>query len=109
MSRLPLLCEALKRMTAATKTIKYGDRVVPIIQRDWKSDGGKSPYPETHTLKAGEHWKNGRTENKFSEHYVLLEGDVIVYPEDRQLGLKYIPVGAAIARELKAEGAVWAI
>ena len=96
-------------MTAATRTIKYGDKQVPVIERSWKSDGGKSPYPETHRLKPGEHWKDGRTENKFSEHFAVLEEDVIVYPEDRQFGLKYIPAGAAIARELKAEGAVWAI
>lgn len=96
-------------MTAQPKTIKYGDKRVPVIERDWTSDGGKSPYPETHKLKPGEHWKDGRTENKFSEHYVLLGNGVIVYPEDREFGLKYIPAGAAIARELKAEGAVWAI
>lgn len=105
----PLGRDLIERMAAGNRTIRYGDKHVPVVERDWKSDGGKSPYPETHKLKVGEHWKDGWTENKFSEHYVLLEGDVIVYPEDRQFGLKYIPAGAAIARELKAEGALWAI
>lgn len=80
-----------------------------MIARNWKSDGGKNPYFETHNLRPGEHWQDGATENKFSEHDVVLGGDVIVYPDDRRRGLRYIPAGAAIARELVADGAVWAI
>jgi hypothetical protein len=92
-----------------TKTIRYGDKLVPVLERPWKSDGGKSPYPETHNLKPGQHWTEGRTENQFSEHYVMLGENVIIYPDDLPRGVASIPVGAAIARELQSDGARWAV
>src|SRR5580693_9090302 len=90
-------------------TIRYGNEDVPIFRRNWTSAGGNVPYPATFKLRVGEHWKNAPKAPEYSEHYVLLRDDVIVYPQDRQLGLQYIPAGAAIARELVVEGASSAV
>jgi hypothetical protein len=91
------------------RTIKYGDREVPVIERGWRSSGGRPPYPQTYALKPGQRWKTAPTTMKQSEHYVVLEDGVIIYPQDRIEGIDAIPVGAAIARELIAEGAQWAV
>jgi hypothetical protein len=54
----------------------------------------------------------------FNQHYVSLplssdraleEGSPLVYPDDVALGVAYIPPEAAIARELRRDGAAWVI
>jgi hypothetical protein len=97
-------------------------RDVSIIQRRWKP-AGKVPFREVCKLTPGQHWLDAPeapTASNYSQHYVLLQDPmpmasitswtpVIIYPEDRQLGLQYIPAEIAIARELITEGALCAV
>src|ERR1700722_5123572 len=93
----------------AIRTIRYGDRMVPIIERHWKTSGGKPPYPKTYALKPGQHWKDAPLTMDQWEHYVMLDETVISYATDATTEVKAIPVGAAIARELIEEGAAQAV
>ena len=77
-------------------TISWGDDQVPVLQRNWRRHAGRLPYRKTYRLKPGERWHDAPTTDAQWEHYVELSGDVI-------------PAGAAIARELLAEGAVTAL
>ncbi|MBI4782245.1 MAG: hypothetical protein HY785_13140 [Oscillatoriophycideae cyanobacterium NC_groundwater_1537_Pr4_S-0.65um_50_18] len=78
------------------RTIKYGDAEVPVIERFWKV-AERLPYRKTYSLKPGQHWKDAGVTSKQWESYVLLDDG------------EAIPVGAAIARELLAEGASFAV
>ena len=70
-----------------TRTIQYGDRIVPVQVREWVS-GERLPYRKTYALKPGQHWRDAPETQKQSEHYVHLTDG------------QSIPVGAMIAREL---------
>lgn len=75
-------------------TIRYGSTDVPLLERDWpevRADG----YRKTYSLRPGQHWLEADVSDKQGELYTSIDGDVV-------------PVGAAIARELLAEGATWA-
>ena len=79
------------------QTINYGDIEVPLLKRDWKLTPERVPYSRTDLLTPGQRWQDAPTSHTLWESYVCL-------PEGS------IPVGAVIARELKAEGAtisVW--
>jgi hypothetical protein len=88
-----------------------------IIRRSWESTGTAVPYPNTHDLKIGEHWwRDAPRGAGFTQHFVrLLSGraprpeDPIIYEADLGAGVSYIPPEAAIARELLASGAAWAV
>ncbi|HVF70036.1 MAG TPA: hypothetical protein VM940_00325 [Chthoniobacterales bacterium] len=74
-------------------TILWGDDQVAVLQRDWIRHATRLPYRKTYRLKAGQRWHDAPTTAAQWEHYVEFDDDII-------------PVGAAIARELLAEGAV---
>lgn len=77
---------------SALRTIKYGDELVPVLERRWLRRKEMTPYFRTDLLTTGQCWKDAPTRGKFTEHYV-------------QDGGQPLPVGVAIARELKADGA----
>lgn len=71
-------------MNATPKTITYGDRQVPVLERSWQT-AARSPYKMTYKLKPGHHWKDAPVTNGQFENYVLWgDGQVV-------------PIGAAIA------------
>ena len=77
-------------------TIRWGDDEVPVFQRDWHRHADRLPYRKTYRLKPGDLWHDAPvTENQW-ENYV-------------RAGNEVISAGAAIARELLAEGAVTAL
>ena len=88
-----------------------------VIRRAWESTGTVVPYPNTHDLKLGDHWwRDPLRGPKFTQHFVRLPHgraatpeDPIVYDDDLAAGVAYIPPEAAIARELLASGAAWAV
>jgi hypothetical protein len=77
-------------------TIKYGDEEVPVIERFLKP-AERLPYRKTYRLKPGQHWEEAPVTSAQLEHYVLFDDG------------KAVPVGAVIARELRAEGASSAV
>ena len=79
-------------MTAASKSIIYGDIEVPILERDWLRTRERLPYRKTYLLKPGQHWHDAPSTPTLWEHYV-------------QLADGAVPAGTLIARELVAEGA----
>ncbi len=81
---------------ALARTIKYGDAIVPVIERSW-AIAERQPYRKTYSLKPGQHWKDAPVTPAQWENYVLLDDG------------KVAPVGAVIARELHAEGASFAV
>lgn len=93
---------------------------IPTLRRYWHSTGTNVPYRGIHDLKVGEFWwSDNPRPTKFTQHYVSirdleagssdLEHQPLLYEEDIARGLDYIPAEAAIARELLALGAEWAI
>jgi hypothetical protein len=86
----------VRSVEALGKTIKYGDEHVPLLERQWRRRRAMTPYYRTDLLKPGESWRNAPVRGKYTEHYV-------------QLGDGPIPVGVAIARELRDEGASVAV
>ena len=78
------------------QTIVYGDLEVPLLKRDWKLTPQRLPYFRTDLLTPGQRWQDAQISHTLWESYVYLPDGPI-------------PVGAAIARELKAEGATTAI
>ena len=81
-----------KSRKGTEKTIELGGELVPVVTRDWVS-GEREPYRKTYSLKPGQHWLDAEVTPNQWEHYVVTR--------DGQ-----IPVGAMIARELIAEGAL---
>jgi hypothetical protein len=77
-------------------TILWGDDQVPVLQREWRRHATRLPYRKTYSLKVGDRWHDAPTTIDQWEHYV-------------ELGDEVVPAGAAIARELIAEGAVVAL
>ena len=75
------------------RTVLYGDVAVPIHERPWQS-GPRQPYRQTYHLQPGESWLQATTSSGQWEHYVQLASG------------EQLPVGAVIARELMAEGAL---
>jgi hypothetical protein len=77
-------------------TIRFGDDDVPVLERSWPC-APRSHYRKTYRMKPGDRWPDDvpATDQQF-EWYVELGGEVM-------------PAGAAIARELMADGAVWAV
>src|SRR5688572_16957649 len=90
-----MAAELLSRM-AENRTIRYGDDDVPVIERNWVS-AGRNPYRKTYSLKPGQHWKDAAITEAQWEHYPLLPDGT------------FVPVGALISAELKAEGATTAV
>jgi hypothetical protein len=93
---------------------------IPTIRRYWRSTGTKVPYQGIHDLLPGTQWWTANPRpTEFSQHYVSLRGleagahDLehrpAVYDEDIRRGVAHIPAEAAIARELLATGAEWAV
>ena len=93
---------------------------IPTLRRYWQSTGTGVQFYGMHDLKVGDRWwRDNPTPTKFTQHYVSIEGldagiaDLerrpVVYLEDIARGIQYIPAEAAIARELLAQGAEWAI
>ena len=90
------------------------------LRRYWQSTGTSVQYHGIHDLKIGDlWWSDNARPTKFTQHYVSIRGleagaeDLerrpVVYEEDIVRGVQYIPAEAAIARELLAQGAEWAI
>lgn len=76
-----------------TNSIPFGDMLAPVLQRPWRRTAKSLPYRKTYVLKPGQRWADAPTTEKQSEHYaVSSEGP--------------LPVGALVARELLAEGAM---
>ena len=73
-------------------TARFGRGCVPVLHRDWPC-APAPPYRKTYSLKPGESWFDAATTDKMREHYVRDHTGIVV------------PVGAVVARELKAEGA----
>jgi hypothetical protein len=93
---------------------------IPTLRRYWQSTGTGVQYYGIHDLKVGDlWWSDNPRPTKFTQHYVSirglepgaddLENRPVVYEEDIVRGVPYIPAEAAIARELLAQGAEWAI
>ena len=73
-------------------TTRFGDADAPVIGRGWRR-APVQPYRKTYGLLPGQSWFDAETTDKQSERYVLDDAGIAV------------PVGAMVARELKAEGA----
>jgi hypothetical protein len=93
---------------------------IPTLRRYWQSTGTGVPYYGIHDLKVGDRWwTDNPPPTRFKQHYVSIRGletgaenserRPVVYKEDIARGVQYIPAEAAIARELLAQGAEWAI
>lgn len=74
--------------------MRFGDDFVPVLEARWRISP-RLPYRNTYALKPGQHWTEAPTTEDQFEYYVELDGEVM-------------PVGAAIARQLLAEGCTWA-
>ena len=72
-------------------TARFGSAEVPVLRRDWPR-APTQPYRRTYDLKPGQSWHDMDTSGQ-REHYALDQDGVAV------------PVGAMVARELKADGA----
>ncbi len=73
-------------------TARFGRGFVPVLHREWPCAPAQ-PYRKTYRLKPAESWFDAATTDKMREHYVRDNAGIVV------------PVGALVARELKAEGA----
>lgn len=74
------------------KTIQFGSKAVPVIERQWTASS-KRPYRKTYRLKPGQRWCDAEETTKQWETYVAVGAD------------DYEPAGATVARELIEEGA----
>lgn len=75
------------------KTIQYGSKAVPIVERQWKA-APRRPYRKTYRLKPGQRWIDAEETDDQWETYVAVGND------------GYEPAGATVARELVEEGAL---
>ena len=93
---------------------------IRALRRYWQSTGTSVQYHGIHDLRIGDlWWSDNARPTKFTQHYVSIRGleagaenlehRPVVYEEDIVRGVQYIPAEAAIARELLAQGAEWAI
>ena len=71
---------------------QFGSAPVPVLRREWQR-APLQPYRRTYDLMPGQSWFDAETTDKQREHYALNHDGIAV------------PVGAMVARELKAEGA----
>lgn len=83
-------------MNPPTRTIKYGEDLVPLLERPWKRRKSMTPYYRLERMKPGQNWRDMTDLCKFTENYVQLDDGPV-------------PVGVMIARELRAEGAIVAV
>ncbi|MCY3996308.1 MAG: hypothetical protein OXF07_09220 [Rhodobacter sp.] len=73
--------------------IKFGCASVPLLKREWPC-APSQPYRQTYVLKPGQSWFDADLAHGQSEFYALDDDGTAV------------PVGAMVAREMKAQGAI---
>ena len=83
-------------MSLSQRKIRFGEEMVPLLERPWKRRKSMTPYYRMERMKPGQHWREMTEVCKFTENYV-------------QLADGPVPVGVMIARELSAEGASVAV
>jgi hypothetical protein len=73
-------------------SVMYGDDLVPVWRRPWRSAGDLGGFRMISELEVGQHWTEARLAPNMHEHLPVIDGAPV-------------PVGVAIAADLIRDGA----